>query len=76
VIFRAGMLVTTRQGVEAAELFAMLPSLTLSTADGRYLKQGQVAIVIALSSYDAKAVYLIGPCGAGWAFGAFLERVV
>jgi hypothetical protein len=38
-------------------------------------EKGETAIVVSLSSFDGKCVYVIGPNGAGWTFGAFLKLV-
>jgi len=39
------------------------------------LKNGQTAMVISLDTNDARCVYIVGPSGTGWTFGAFLNRV-
>ncbi len=40
-----------------------------------HLSRNDTAIVVSLSNSDGRCAYIIGPQGAGWAFGAFLERV-
>lgn len=39
------------------------------------LTSADTAVVVSLSSHDGRCVYIIGPHGAGWTFGAFLKRV-
>lgn len=39
------------------------------------LKNKQTAMVISLDSSDGRCVYIIGPTGTGWTFGAFLNRI-
>jgi len=39
------------------------------------LESRDVALVIALERSDGGSVYVLGPHGGGWAFGAFLEVV-
>lgn len=39
------------------------------------LKHGDVALVVATERTDGGCVYVIGPNGGGWAFGAFLNIV-
>jgi hypothetical protein len=40
------------------------------------LEQKEMALVIAIERADGGSVYVIGPHGGGWAFGAFLTVVV
>jgi len=39
------------------------------------LETREVALVIAIERSDGGSVYVLGPHGGGWAFGAFLEVV-
>lgn len=39
------------------------------------LARGETAVVVSLSSHDCRSVYVIGPHGAGWTFGANLKRI-
>jgi hypothetical protein len=39
------------------------------------LGKRDVALVIALERADGGSVYLLGPNGGGWAFGAFIEVI-
>lgn len=39
------------------------------------LKPGDVALVVAVLSTDARAIYIIGPNGAGWISGGLLNIV-
>jgi len=75
VKLRAGDMVTAADLVDEVELFAQARDAGLQTAYGVVMKKGEVALVIALDRHDARTVYIIGPMGAGWAFGAFLKRV-
>lgn len=79
---RAGDLVVINEMVlPRAHLYAE-PASTLFVAqtDGSYrevayLDVGEPAIVISLSSYDGRCIYVIGPHGSGWTFGAYLKKV-
>jgi len=39
------------------------------------LVKNDTAIVVSLSNFDGRCVYVVGPNGAGWTFGALLEKV-
>lgn len=71
----AGNMVITL--LESVELFDRPPrpnnwTELIATAK---LKNGQTAIVIALDSSDGRSVYVVGPTGTGWTYGAFLKRI-
>lgn len=40
-----------------------------------HLTKADTAIVVSLSNSDGRCVYVVGPHGAGWTFGAYLKRV-
>lgn len=75
MILRAGDMVTAADLVDEVELFSLARDVGLQTSFGVVMKKGQVALVVALDRHDGRAAYIIGPMGAGWAFGAFLKRV-
>jgi hypothetical protein len=39
------------------------------------LTKHDTACVVSLSHSDGRCVYVIGPHGAGWTFGAFLKKL-
>lgn len=41
-----------------------------------HMKINDVALVVAIAKADGSMVYVLGPNGGGWAFGAFLRIVV
>ncbi len=81
-IFKAGQLVRpVAWNDETVDLFNV-PGGARPTANGEKarvigrLEQKAVALVIAVERADGGSVYVIGPTGGGWAFGAFLTIVV
>ncbi len=40
-----------------------------------FLTAKDTAIIISLSNSDGRCVYVAGPHGTGWIFGAYLKRV-
>lgn len=40
-----------------------------------HLTSKDTAVIVSLSNADARCVYVVGPHGAGWTFGALLKRV-
>ena len=40
-----------------------------------HLTKHDTACVVSLSSSDGRCVYVVGPHGAGWTFGALLKKV-
>lgn len=40
-----------------------------------HLTKRDTAVVVSLSNLDGRCVYVVGPHGAGWTFGAFLKRM-
>lgn len=73
--FRAGDMVTVNL-VESTDLFDQ--PFELDNPGGQpvsHLSNKDTAIVVSLSNADGRCVYVIGPHGAGWTFGAFLKKV-
>jgi hypothetical protein len=80
-IFRAGQLVTpVKWTEEGCDLFNApggarpLTGNVLPRIIGR-LEKHDVGLVVAIERSDGGSVYVIGPRGGGWAFGAFLVVV-
>ena len=80
-VFRAGQLVTPVKWLdEDVDLFSVpggarpIAGTMLPRTIGK-LGLGKVALVIAIERADGGSVYVLGPGGGGWAFGAFLEVV-
>lgn len=40
-----------------------------------HLTNSDTAVIISLSNYDGRSVYVIGPHGGGWTFGGYLKKV-
>jgi hypothetical protein len=79
-IFRAGQLVTPEDWVDPAlELYNEPDVLAASWSTLAYvlgtLEPGDVAMVIAVPKRDGSSVYVLGPNGGGWTFGAMLKVV-
>ena len=72
--FRAGDMVTVNL-VDATDLFAEPFAADEPGHPVSHLTCADTAVVVSLSSHDGKCVYIIGPHGAGWTFGALLKRV-
>ena len=80
-IFRAGQLVKPVGWVEEdLDLFSV-PGGARPLAGRQlpriisHLGKRDIALVIAIERSDGGSVYVLGPKGGGWAFGAFLEVV-
>lgn len=75
--FKAGDMVTMNSLVEGYldEGIDLFPDLDNGSDPTSSLMQGEYAIVISLSSHDGVRVYVLGPRGAGWTFGAFLKVI-
>ena len=71
---RVGDMVTVNL-VEATDLFAEPFGPGEAGHPVSHLTSHDTAVVVSLSSHDGKCVYVIGPHGAGWTFGALLKRV-
>ena len=73
--FRAGDLVTLNL-VDSTDLFA--EAFGPDEGAGQpisHLTARDTAVVVSLSSHDGRCVYVVGPHGPGWTFGALLRRV-
>lgn len=73
--FRAGDMVTVNL-VDAIDLYDQ--PFELDSPVGHpvsHLTKADTAIVVSLSNFDGRCVYVVGPHGAGWTFGAYLKRV-
>lgn len=73
---RAGDLVTLKFPFVSTSLFSDQPDVLEGNVIVCDITTMDVALVISLSSYDAKCVYIAGPHGCGWAFGAHLKQVM
>jgi len=74
---RAGDLVTPSKLLESTAtifVYANKPGAEVFQHPIGELRQSDVALVISLSSSDAKLVYVIGKC-SGWTFGAYLRKL-
>jgi hypothetical protein len=40
-----------------------------------FLTSKDTAVIVSLSSADGRCVYIMGPNGGGWTFGALFKRV-
>lgn len=40
-----------------------------------HLTNSDTAVVVSLSNYDGRSVYIVGPHGAGWTFGGYLKKI-
>jgi hypothetical protein len=79
-IFRPGQLVrlsALHSDDLAVELYSFPPGAALADdGDSRVvgrLDHADVALVIALGNRDGSKLYVFGPHGGGWTFGAFFE---
>jgi len=78
VKLRAGdmVILNTALGNVSLSLFSTPePSDILEPESNVKLLQGQVGLVVSLSSHDARSVYIITSTGSGWALGAFLRKI-
>lgn len=75
--FRAGDMVRGSDlSTDVIELFDSPPGpLYHGEAVIAHLKRGESALVVSLDRHDGRCVYVMGPHGGGWTFGAFLQRV-
>lgn len=80
-VFKAGQLVSPVQWTEeGCDLFSVpggarpIAGTVLPRIIGR-LEKRDIGLVIAIERSDGGSVYVIGPHGGGWAFGAFLVVV-
>lgn len=74
--FAAGDMVTPNPMMaDEVLLYNEPPSPQSNFEHVSFLSPNNTAIVVSLSSADAKCVYIIGPNGAGWTFGAYLKMV-
>ena len=73
---RAGDMVTVHIVAEI-DLFAepFSPDSSGDPDPVSHLTCHDTAVIVSLSTYDGKCVYVVGPHGAGWAFGAYLKRI-
>lgn len=80
-VFRAGQLVKLVDWLDEPQGLYSLPGGarpypgTVLPRQISRLEKGNVALVIAIERSDGGSVYVLGPHGGGWAFGAFLEVV-
>lgn len=73
--FRAGDLVMLNL-VDSVDLFDQPFELNNPSGDPvSHMDKSDTAVVVSLSSHDGRCVYVVGPHGAGWTFGALLKRV-
>jgi hypothetical protein len=80
-VFKAGQLVKPCDWLdEDVDLFSIpggarpIMGTTLPRIISRLVKH-DIALVIATERSDGGSVYVLGPNGGGWAFGAFIEVV-
>jgi hypothetical protein len=79
-LFRAGQLVSMASWTnDGCDLFNA-PGMVAKSTDERVrvigrLDKHDVGLIVALERADGGSVYVIGPHGGGWAFGAFLVVV-
>lgn len=74
--FRAGDLVTVATDLgDRIDLYDTPPGPSGVMCDVvSFLQAGEPALVISLDRSDARCVYVVGPHGPGWAFGAYLRH--
>jgi hypothetical protein len=61
--------------VESTDLYDQPFELDAPGRPVSRLTNRDTAVVVSLSSFDGRCVYVIGPHGAGWTFGAYLKKV-
>lgn len=71
---KAGDMVTVNL-VETIDLFAEQFEPGSQSHPVTHLTDRDTAIVVSLSNHDGRCVYVIGPYGAGWTFGALLKKI-
>lgn len=78
--FKAGQMVSPLDWHDdPLDLFDVAPGrICAGAAEARVIGQllpDDVALVVAIERSDGSSIYVIGPSGSGWAFGAFLKIV-
>lgn len=63
-------------GQAVVPLYATIPGPLFTNEDEcGFIEETDVVLVVALSSFDGTCVYVTGPNGSGWTFGAYLKLV-
>lgn len=70
------VILNTALGNDSLSLFSTPePSDIFEPESSSKLLKGQVGLIVALASHDARSVYVITSNGSGWALGAFLRKI-
>lgn len=77
--FSPGQLVTAKAWLDDdIELYDRPPGSKTASSNARIIGRlvpADVAVVVALGRADGSKLYVLGPRGGGWTFGAYLQLV-